>query len=303
MGKDDDFGRLVSDVASRINDSEACKRGVGISSGYKSLDSLIGGFREGSLSVVAARPCVGKTAFELSVAINMAFGENPIPVGFFSFELSGSSVVERIISNKAEINLLNMKEGILGSEERIRIMNTADYLYNNSGSFILRDSTGLSLEEISVQIRDMADNNGVKAVFIDNISLLGQENFALSRFDRSIDACRTLKRLADELGIPIVCGCSIRKNTGHYRPPLLSDLHDSGLVDQYADLVIFLDYNPELEDSDDFTGGDDGDTYPSGNSRRTRVIVAKNRDGKSGAFFVDFDYLRCRFNETKPIVF
>ena len=291
---DDTFGRLIIDVASKITNPKKGDNDSGISSGYKILDKYIGGFRKGSLSVIAAHSGVGKTAFALSIAINMAFGENPVPVGFFSFEMSGSSIIERMISNISQLDYENLHKGLLSSEDKVLVMKTADSLYRQSDNFILVDNTCLSLAEITSQIREMRTKNKARIIFIDTLDLIEHENNNLSRFNQYIAISKTLKALASELEISIVCICPVHMKRGQHRPPFLADLSEFGKIDYYADFVIFLDSASDLST---FSSEDDDDELDIGYSKKTRVIVAKNRDGFSGIFNMSYNYSCLKYTE------
>lgn len=291
---EDTFGRLIIDVASKITNPQKGDNDSGISSGYKNLDKYIGGFRKGSLSVIAAQPGVGKTDFALSIATNMAFGDAPVPVGFFSFEMSGASIIEKIISNKTQLNYGYLQRGLLSPEEKDLVMKTADSLYKQSDNFILEDTTCLSLEDTTNQIRKMKTGKNVRVIFIDTLDLIEYENSALSRFDRSIAVSKTLKALASELEISIVCICPVRMKKGQQRPPILADLNEMGMVDHFADFVIFLD---SPSDFSTLSTEDNEEEYDDINTKRIRVIVAKNREGLSGIFSMSYNYSCLRFTE------
>ena len=293
--QDDTFGKLVLDVVSGTGKT-------GISTGFEKLDRYTGGFRGGNLAVIASRPRAGKSAYAISLAVNIAFGQKPVPVGFFSFELNRTAITERIIANKARIDLWAMRDGKASPEERARMMETADYLYNHSENFIISDTPGISLEEFVRQIREMVSEKGVKIVFIDGIGMIGQENHSISQFDRAMDVCRTLKLLTEELDIPIVCICPVRTSRNQSRPPVLADLREFGLLDELADQVIFLDDNPWALDSADYSEKEeDNDIF--GRSRRIRIIVAKNRYGYGGIFHASMNTSCFCFEETEPIRF
>lgn len=293
--QDGDFGKLVLDVVSG-------SRERGISSGFEKLDRYTGGFRKSNLIVIASRPRAGKSAYALSLASNIAFGENPVPVGFFTFEYNRTAITERIIANKAKIDLVAIREHRSSSEERDRMMKVAEHLYNLAGNFIIRDTPGLSIEEFSMQMRNMVKENGVRVVFVDGIGMIGQENHSISQFDRSINVCRTLKLLAEELEIAVVCVCPVRTSRNQDRPPVLADLREFGLLDELADQVIFLDDNPWISDSSDNPEKEYDYSIPD-NYRRIRIIVAKNRYGYGGIFHANMNTSCFCFEETEPLRF
>ena len=293
--QENNFGKLVLDVVSGTGKA-------GISTGFEKLDRYTGGFRGGNLAVIASRPRAGKSAYAISLAVNIAFGENPVPVGFFSFELNRTAITERIIANKARIDLWAMRNGKSTPEDRAEMMKTAEFLYNRSENFIISDTPGISLEEFVRQTREMVSEKGVKIVFVDGIGMVGQENHSISQFDRAMDVCRTLKLLTEELSISIICICPVRTSKNQPRPPVLADLREFGLLDELADQVIFLDDNSWSFDSSDYSEKEDENGIFS-KQRRIRIIVAKNRYGYGGIFYANMDTSCFCFEEVEPIRF
>ena len=147
-GQYEDAERLIGVVVDNVHDIMAGKKAVGVSSGFKILDKYIGGFKPSDLVIIAARPSVGKTALALSIAVNMAFGRKPVPVGFFSLEMSGATLIERIIANKGQINLMSLRNGKIDPETNTRMMTTAENLYENASNLLIQDTPNMKLLEI-----------------------------------------------------------------------------------------------------------------------------------------------------------
>ncbi len=296
-----DVGSLILKVVDDVHDRQSGKKTSGISSGFRPLDRLIGGFKPSDMVIIAARPSVGKTALGLNIAMNMAFGPNPVPVGFFSLEMSGASLVERILSNMGQINNMTLRNGKLDKDSEQKLMDTAGMLYENAKNLLIQDTPNISLMEIRSQARRMKRENDIKAIFIDYIGLIDlQGPSSMPRHEQVSIISRSLKSLARELNVPVICLAQVNREGGKDRPPMLADLRDSGSIEQDADLVILLDdpskrlneegkiaqYEEEDSDSED----------QAVKLKPLKIIVAKQRNGSTGAFNLNFiaDYMSFR---------
>jgi len=292
-------GALISEVVDNVHAIQAGKRSVGVSSGFSSLDKYIGGFKPSDLVIIAARPSVGKTAFALSIAVNIAFGSKPVPVGFFSLEMSGASLMERVIANKGQINLASLRNGKTDKETDNRMMATAALLYDNEQNLMIQDTPNIRLLELRSQARRMVRENGVKAIFIDYIGLVTYEGpSTMPRHEQVSAISRSLKQLARELNVPVICLCQVNREGGKDRPPMLAELRDSGSIEQDADLVILLDDPSSRMDENgkiaQYEEDDQENTEGQGFKRKMiKVIIAKQRNGSTGAFNMEFvaDYV------------
>ncbi|MBO4393666.1 MAG: DnaB-like helicase C-terminal domain-containing protein, partial [Spirochaetales bacterium] len=243
--------------------------------------------------IIAARPSVGKTAFALSIAVNIAFGKHPMPIGFFSLEMSGASLMERVIANKGQINLMSLRNGKLDDETNNRMMTTADALYDNASNLLIQDTPNIKLLEIRSQARRMVREDGVKAIFIDYIGLVNYEGpSTMPRHEQVSAISRSLKQLARELSVPVICLCQVNREGGKDRPPILADLRDSGSIEQDADLVILLDDpSKRLDDNGKISQYEEDDQEAEesiSRGRMIKIIIAKQRNGSTGAFNMQF---------------
>ncbi len=295
---------LVDDIV------QGNKKKLGLSSGFRTLNSFIGGFKPADLVIIAARPSVGKTALGLAIAINMAFNDN-IPIAFFSLEMSGPSLMERVLSNRAQINNTALRNGKLTSEIRQQMVNAAEPLYDKCKNFLLQDTPNISLMEIRSQARRMKREKNIQAIFIDYIGLIDFQGPAnMPRHEQVSIISRSLKSLARELEIPIICLAQVNREGGKDRPPMLADLRDSGSIEQDADLVILLDdpskrlneegkieqYNEaDSEESEDVENRASS-MAPVSKPQKLKIIIAKQRNGRTGAFNLHFfaDYMTFR---------
>ena len=294
----EDVGKLITEVVDNVHDIMKGKQTIGVSSGFRALDRYIGAFKPSDLIIIAARPSVGKTALALSIAVNMAFGNNPVPIGFFSLEMSGASLVERVIANRGQINLMSLRNGKLDGDANARMMEAASVLYSNAQNLLVQDTPNIKLSEIRSQARKMVRDNGIKALFIDYIGLVeyGTDK-NLPRHEQVSAISRSLKQLARELRIPIICLCQVNREGGKDRAPILADLRDSGSIEQDADLVILLDDPSKRLDENGKAKYEDEETEEvPGRAKPLKVIIAKQRNGRTGAFNLKFvaDYASFR---------
>ncbi|MCQ2413152.1 MAG: replicative DNA helicase [Sphaerochaetaceae bacterium] len=294
-----DIAQLLARVVDEVHDRAAGKTTIGVSSGFKTLDKYIGGFKPSELIIIAARPSVGKTALALSIAVNMAFGHHPVPIGFFSLEMSGASLIERVLSNRGQVNLASLRNGKMDADTNNRMMTTAANLYDNAKNLLIQDTPNMNLLDIKSQARRMVKDNGVKAIFIDYIGLIEYKDpdqkgsGAQARHEQVSIISRSLKQLARELEVPIICLCQVNREGGKDRPPMLADLRDSGSIEQDADLVMLLDdpskrldENGKISQYEDEEGGESFE--PVVKARPIKIIIAKQRNGSTGAFNLNF---------------
>jgi replicative DNA helicase len=209
---------------------------TGIPSGFKDLDQLTMGFQNSEFIVVGARPSVGKTAFALTVAANMAIRQK-IPVGFFSLEMSSMAIMQRLLSMEARLDSQRMRTGMLSPADFSRITEACGRLYE--APLYISDSPDLKLLDLRAQARRMKSHHQVRAIFVDYITLIGSENRDLPRHEQIAEVSRSLKSLARELNIPVIALSQVRRET-EGKKPTLADLRESGSIEQDADVVIFL---------------------------------------------------------------
>ncbi len=284
---------LVSDVTS------GNEKNKGVPTGFKTMDDYIGGgFKPADMVIIAARPSVGKTALGLAIAVNMAFVKN-IPVGFFSLEMSGTSLLERVFSNRAHIKNSILRGGSrkLDPQTTDQIMQAADELYDKCPNFLVQDTPNISLMEIRSQARKMKREKDIQAIFIDYIGLIDLQGPAnMPRHEQVSIISRSLKSLARELNIPIICLAQVNREGGKDRPPMLADLRDSGSIEQDADVVFLLDdpskrlnEDGKIEQYEQTEETEPDEPRP----KKLKVIIAKQRNGRTGAFNLHFyaDYM------------
>jgi len=209
---------------------------TGIPCGFKDLDQLTMGFQSSEFIVIGARPSVGKTAFALTIAANMAIRQK-IPVGFFSLEMSAMAIMQRLLSMEARLDSQRMRTGMLSPADFSRITEACSRLYD--APLYISDSPDLKLLDLRAQARRMKAKQDVKIIFVDYITLIGSENRDLPRHEQIAEISRSLKALARELALPVIALSQVRRET-EGKKPNLADLRESGSIEQDADVVIFI---------------------------------------------------------------
>lgn len=242
---------------------------TGISTHFKDLDKMINGFNNSNLMILAARPAMGKTAFALNIAENICF-KNNMPVGVFSLEMSAEQLVHRLICSQSEVPSDKLKTGNLNGIEFQRIVGAVNMMQNHL--MIIDDQPGLKITDLRARARRMKESYGIGFLVIDYLQLIsGTGNRAAENRQNEIsEISRMLKNLARELNIPVLClsqlSRKVEERQGHR--PMMSDLRESGSIEQDSDVVMFL-LRREYYDPYDKPG-------------LAEVIIAKNRHGPVG---------------------
>lgn len=247
----------------------------GLQTGYNDLDKMTSGWQNSDLIIIAARPAMGKTAFVLSMAKNMAI-DFDIPVAIFTLEMANVQLVKRLISNIADLNGEKIKSGQLTPEEWSRLNTKLRNVY--SAPLYLDETPGLSITELRTKARRLVVEHNVKLIMIDYLQLMNATGLKLGSREQEVSTIsRSLKALAKELNIPIIALSQLNRSTEtrEDKRPVLSDLRESGAIEQDADIVCFIHrpeyYTKSTEDKD-------------GNDIRglAELIVAKHRSGAVG---------------------
>ncbi|AHH03068.1 Replicative DNA helicase [Borrelia nietonii YOR] len=261
-------------VHAEIYERSVKKREVnfGIPTGFKKVDSLIGGFRESDFIIIGARPSVGKTAFALNIASSIALrNDKKRKVGFFSLEMTSDALIKRIIAAQANIDSFKIQNSILSSHEIKAINDVVNDISNSE--FYIEDTANISLLTLATQARKLKRFSGVDILFVDYISLISLEAKNIPRHEQVASISKALKELARELKIPIIALSQLTRDT-EGREPSLASLRESGALEQDADIVILLHRDKDLR------GSSDDERVVS--AVDTKVIVAKHRNGPTG---------------------
>lgn len=286
-----ELGDLVHSALDQIKAArESTESTSGIPTGFLELDRMTAGMHPGTLIIVAARPAMGKTAFSLSMARNMAvqFGK---PVAFFSMEMTGEELAMRLISGESRIESEKLKKGseLLPYEEQL-LMERSQIL--NDAPIYIDDTPGLSIFELRAKCRRLKQKYGIQMVFIDYLQLMnaGGDGKNGNREQEISTISRQLKAMSKELRIPVLAMSQLSRaveTRGGSKKPILSDLRESGAIEQDADIVMFI-YRPEYYGIDQ---DDKGLTHGMAD-----IIIAKHRSGGTGEVRLKFEGKYVRFD-------
>jgi len=259
----------------------------GHKSGYSDLDNLLGGFQKSDLIILAARPSVGKTAFAVNLALNIA--KQNIPVGIFSMEMSVDQVVDRLIAADSGVSLWKMRTGKLSHHEEhndfLRITTACEEL--SEIPVFIDDSPSPNILQMRAMARRLQSEYGLGLLIIDYLQLMASNRRYDSPVQQVTEISRGLKGLAKELNIPIIAlsqlSRAIEQREGN--KPRLSDLRDSGSIEQDADLVMFI----HRDDKTNYANAE-----RDGKLNVAQLLVAKHRNGPTGEieFRINPDSLR-----------
>lgn len=264
----------------------------GLATGYHELDKLTSGWQNSDLIIIAARPAMGKTAFVLSMAKNMAVDYNT-PIAIFSLEMSNLQLVNRLISNVCEIEGEKIKSGQLSTAEWEQVLARIKNLF--SSPLYIDDSPSLSIFELRTKARRLVRERQVQMIIIDYLQLMNASGMNHGSREQEVSMIsRSLKQLAKELNIPIIALSQLNRNlesrsTGNEgKRPQLSDLRESGAIEQDADMVCFI-HRPEYYLR--------SDTDSEGRDIRglAEFQVAKHRSGAVGDIKLRFRNKYARF--------
>ena len=247
---------------------------TGLQTGYDDLDQMITGLRPGEMFVLAARPSIGKTALALNMACNIALGKNPVPVGFFSLEMSLDLLVLRLICSLARVNLADIRDGVLSAARWGEIMHAGQLL--KTAPIFIDDSSNLDVLELRAKARRMKRENNIRLLIIDYLQLLkpGSANRNATRENEVSQMSGGIKSLAKELKIPIIVLAQLNRQAEQPgQKPRLSHLRESGAIEQDADVVALLHRERDLEENQGSSAREGMDS---------ELIIAKHRNGPTG---------------------
>ncbi len=247
---------------------------TGVPTGFHALDNMTSGFQNSEFIVIGARPSVGKTAFALSMAANIAIGRK-IPVGIFTLEMSDMALMQRLIASEARIASQVIRTGMLRTSDFANLTNAASRIYDSP--LWISDTPGMRLLDLRAQARRMVGQHGVRIIIVDYLTLITNENAELARHEQIADISRSLKALARELEIPVIALSQVSRDTEGKRP-MLSNIRESGSIEQDADVVLFLHRERNLEK----------ESTETMSVVETELIVAKQRNGPVGTIQIAF---------------
>ncbi|MBA3751536.1 replicative DNA helicase [Candidatus Dependentiae bacterium] len=257
-----------------LSSLQSHEKGItGISSGYKKLDEMTSGFQKSDFVVLAARPSMGKTALALSLARNAAVQSKSI--GFFSLEMSAEQLTLRLLSSETGIPHHKIRNADISSEEWVELTHVAAQF--GAMKMFIDDSPMQSILDVRTKARKLKMEHNLDFLVIDYLQLLNGGRTYENRHQEVSEISRSLKALAKELNIPIVALSQLSRAVDSRvdKRPMLSDLRESGAIEQDADVIMFLYrdvvYNPDTQDSS-----------------RAELIIGKQRNGPTGTVFLNF---------------
>jgi len=261
---------------------------TGLDTGYIKVNSITSGLQKSDLIILAARPSMGKTAFALNIARNVALTER-VPVAVFSLEMSSQQLSMRLLTSEARIDSNRLKTGFISQEDWQNVTDAASIL--GEMSIFIDDTPSITAMEIRAKARRLKKEKDLGLIIIDYLQLM-KPPFKTDRRDLEIaEISRSLKALAKELNIPIIALSQLNRMLEQRsdKRPMLSDLRESGALEQDADIVAFI-YRDDVYNKE-----------PDNPKKGTaEIIVAKNRNGATGTAFMHFLGQYTRFEELAP---
>lgn len=273
---------ILSDTFDRLDDlSKNQGKMRGTPTGFADLDKILGGLQKSDLIILAARPSMGKTSLALDIARNVAVLENK-PVGLFSLEMSKDQLADRLLAGLANINLWNLRNGKLAQDDYSRLQHALGSL--SDSPLYIDDAGSVNILQIRAMARRLQANKGLSLIVIDYLQLMEPMNRFASPVQQVTENSRALKMLAKELNIPVLVLSQLSRAVEQRTPsiPKLSDLRESGAIEQDADVVLMI-YR------------EDKNTEASLNPNIAQILIQKHRNGPIGSVNLYFDERRVSF--------
>jgi replicative DNA helicase len=283
------IGPILDDAIELIQEAKT-REFSGIPSGFPSIDKITQGWQKGDLVIIAARPSMGKTAFTLSMARNMAVEHNQ-GVAFFSLEMPSVQLVNRLIISETEIQAETIKTGKLSDAEWVHLEDKIQRLYQ--APLYIDDSSSLSIFDLSAKCRRLKAKQKLDVVVIDYLQLMKAEVKGGNREQEVSLISRSLKQLAKDLNIPIIALAQLNRGvelrSGSQKRPMLADLRESGAIEQDADIIAFISRPERMGITEDEDGNSTKDV--------AEFIISKHRNGETADVNLRFRGEFIRFEE------
>jgi replicative DNA helicase len=300
-GKTDKIKELVRTAINTIEDFHR-RQGMltGIGTGFTDLDKMTSGLHGGEMVVIAARPSVGKTSLAMNIAEHVAVEER-LPVGVFSLEMTSESLVLRMLCSRSRVNLRDIREGFLAERDFPKLTGAAGKLSN--APLFIDDTSGLSILQLRAKARRMSQQFGIKLFVIDYLQLLhSTARRAENRQQEIADISNGIKSLAKELNGPVIVLSQLNRDLekDKNRKPQLSDLRESGAIEQDADVVCLL-YKPGRKKGSGADEDDDGGREEEQDAVAVNLLIAKQRNGPTGDVQLTFLKQYTRFESAAKV--
>jgi replicative DNA helicase len=283
---------LISRTMKHLEANEG-KQLTGVSTGFAELDEITSGLQRGELIIIAARPSMGKTALTLNIAENMAL--HGVPVGFFSLEMGRQQLVQRLLAARSGIDSQRLRRNMLRPDDYRALMTACDQLLD--APIYIDDTPGLSMLQLRAKARRLVQKHKIGAVMIDYLQLMSSGRRAESRQLEVSEISRGVKAMARELNVPVICLSQLNRaaeqREGHR--PRMSDLRESGSIEQDADVIAMLHREEYYHQADP--------SWIEENPDRAGVaelIIAKQRNGPTGTVKLTWVQHSTRFRDYSP---
>lgn len=294
---------LVSEAIKNIEEISKKEGLSGVPSGFTQVDRVTSGWQPSDLVILAARPGMGKTAFVLSMTRNIAI-DHQMPVAFFSLEMSSLQLISRMISSETSIAADKLRKGNLSETEWAQLVSKTKNLQR--APIYIDDTPALSVFDLRAKCRRLVAQKKIKLIIIDYLQLMtvGGQKQAGNREQEISNISRSLKSIAKELNVPVIALSQLSRaveTRGGDKRPMLSDLRESGAIEQDADIVSFI-YRPDYYKIEDWPDG-------SPSAGQAELIIAKHRNGSLEDIRLRFQDSLARFSdlddlpEGEPMVF
>ncbi len=274
---------LMKEAIDELQAKKTKKDGItGVPSGFIDLDNITSGWQPSDLVIIAGRPSMGKTAFVLSMMRNASI-DHEMPIALFSLEMSSLQIVNRLISSEAELDSDKIKKGNLKDYEWQQLLHKTDQL--NNAKIFIDDTPALSILELRAKSRRLKSQHNIQCIIVDYLQLMSGEYGKSSgnREQEIASISRSLKAIAKELNVPVLALSQLSRaveTRGGDKRPVLSDLRESGSIEQDADMVLFI----YRADRYDITEDEDGNLTAG----VAEVLLRKNRNGPTGKIKLKF---------------
>lgn len=281
--------RVFEDLNAKAKDRATL---TGINTGYRNLNKMTGGLQRSDLIIVAARPSMGKTAFALNLAMNAAEGNEMhpgVPVAVFSLEMSMEQLMQRMLCARGRVNLGKLRGNALGDDDWEGLITAADVM--SRSEVYIDDTPALSIGELRARARRLARDKKIQMIMVDYLQLMRASRRVDSRELEISEISRGLKALAKELNIPVIALSQLNRKLEERKDkrPILSDLRESGAIEQDADLIMFIYRDSVYQTLDE-----------KPQSEITEIIIGKHRNGQVGTAHLMYVGPYTRFEEPAP---
>jgi replicative DNA helicase len=266
---------------------------TGVPSGFYDLDEMTAGFQKSDFVVIAGRPSMGKTSFAMNIAENVAVrakAKDRRAVAVFSLEMSKEALVQRLMCSYAKVDIHKIRRGYASAEEYKRLQNAAAQLHE--APIFIDDTAAIGILEMRAKARRLVSETPLGLIVIDYLQLIRGPQSAENRQQEISSISRSLKALAKELQVPVIALSQLSRaveTRGGSKRPMLSDLRESGAIEQDADVVLFV-YRPEVYESD-----------PAKRDGKAEIIISKQRNGPTGSIDLAFLSECTRFESLREV--